>query len=288
MASDARKPAHVELVRAVTSDGVSLDGALSRPTFADSRTVLVCVHGAGGNFYGSPPFLGLTPLLAERGYSVLRVNTRGHDLAASSGSRRRQGAAYEIVDECRHDLLAWTQWARSAGFARVVLVGHSLGAIKAVYAMANQPLPDADLLIAISPARLSYRKFVESDRRREFLSTLAAAESAVAENAPERLLETRFPIPLLITAAAYVDKYGPTERYNILRYVKHLEIPALFVFGGLELLEGPAFAGLPEDLSQAAGGRSVTVTVIPGANHLYSGSLLPLAEVVDDWLAKVD
>ena len=49
---------------------------------------------------------------------------------------RRQGAA-EIMDDCRHDLAAWLDWLRQRVGPHVGLLGHSLGAVKCLYASAH-------------------------------------------------------------------------------------------------------------------------------------------------------
>src|SRR5204862_395492 len=83
--------------------------------------------------------------LAERllamNVAVLRVNTRGHDLmstAATARGGKRQGAAYEGVDDCRHGLASWVAWLRERGVNRVGLLGHSLWALKRRYAVASK------------------------------------------------------------------------------------------------------------------------------------------------------
>ena len=86
---------------------------------------------------------------------MLSVNTRGHDsvFGASLGNvRRRFGAAYEMVDDCRHDIAAWIEFLASRGHERIVLIGHSLGAIKAVYAQAHEKLPQVAAVVAVSAA----------------------------------------------------------------------------------------------------------------------------------------
>ena len=64
---------------------------------------------------------------------------------------KRAGAAYEIVDECRHDVAAWVAWLRQRIGPRIGLVGHSMGAVKALYAAAYEADIEAAVIIAISP-----------------------------------------------------------------------------------------------------------------------------------------
>src|SRR5579859_3868724 len=125
----------VDLVQTTTRDGVRLDGAYLRPPSGNTPVLPVdafCfLHGTGGNFYTSTLFDELGERLRALGCGVLRVNTRGHDLVSTASTAqggRRQGAAFEVVDHCRHDIAAWIDWLRQRVGPRVALLGHSMGA----------------------------------------------------------------------------------------------------------------------------------------------------------------
>ena len=124
---------------------------------------VLAVHGTGSNFYGSTLFDGLTPKLLADGLAVLRVNTRGHDIVSTAATLHgplRLGSALETVDECRHDLIAWLEFLSSRGYRSIALLGHSLGATKAVYTITRTTHPALSRLIAISPPRLSHSHFL--------------------------------------------------------------------------------------------------------------------------------
>src|SRR5207245_5254965 len=172
-----------------TRDGVRLDGSLQRAASSPAWPVdAVCmIHGTGGNFYGSTLFDAITQRCLERGCGVLRINTRGHDgisTAVTAKGGRRLGAAYEVVDDCRHDLAAWIDWLKQRGCPRIGLIGHSLGAVKCLYALAQEPQLAATCVIALSPPRLSYSWFCSSPEGREFLATYQPAERRVQNDQP--------------------------------------------------------------------------------------------------------
>jgi len=288
---------HVELVHTTTRDGLRLDGALvesaeSRSPAPDSRpSAAILLHGVAGNFYTSSTFEAVIPKLQELGLAVLSVNTRGHDSVFNSMAgnvRRRLGAAYETVDDCRLDIGAWIELLASRGHTSVVLIGHSLGAIKAVYAQAHEKWPQVAAVIAASPPRLSYSAFMNSAESSVFWESMCTAERMVAEGRGDELFTGKFPFPLLITAAGYIDKYGPAERYNILRFAADLPYPALFTYGSKELENGGiAFADLPEALMELPNTDRRQVAVIDGADHAYTGVGEMLAASVADWLRLV-
>src|SRR5262249_45136103 len=146
-------------------------------------------------------------------------NTRGHDwitMAVTSTGGRRQGGAYEIVDDSRSDLEAWYDWLQHNAGPRVGFIGHSLGAVKCLYAVHHESQLVPACVIAVSPPRLSYSTFRDSANGPEFLETFARAEQLCQAGEGATLLEIKLPLPFLISAAGYVEKYGPGERYNVL------------------------------------------------------------------------
>jgi alpha-beta hydrolase superfamily lysophospholipase len=285
----------VELVRISAADGAILDAALARP-HPDRRPgpvtppfdAVCLIHGTGGNFYSSTFFELLTERFLERGSAVLRANTRGHDgistLVTAKGPVR-QGAAFEIVDDCRHDLEGLAASLRRQAGPRIAVLGHSLGAVKSLYAIAHGV--NVDAVIALSPPRLSYSWFCQSARADEFLETYRRAEALMAEGKPGALIEVRMPLPMHITAAGYCEKYGPDERYNYLNLLHAVRCPALVLFGGKEVIDNVAFQQAPEEVARWQAKRShLEVDVIPGGDHFYTGVRDAAWQRIDRWLTE--
>jgi alpha-beta hydrolase superfamily lysophospholipase len=246
------------------------------------------VHGTGGNFYSSTLFDDLASLLLGLGCGVLRVNTRGHDGISTSATPRggqRQGAAYEMVDDCRHDIAAWVSWLAERTGPRVGLLGHSLGAVKCLYALAQEPRQPVACVMAVSPPRLSYSWFCSSPQAQEFLATCALAEQHLQRGEGVALLDVKLPLPFAITAAGYAEKYGPDERYNYLHFVAGVPCPVLVTLGSVEAENNVAFRGAAEALAalQPKCAR-LAVATVPGADHFYTGMRQELAAQVEGWL----
>lgn len=282
----------VELVRTQTSDGLRLDGALSKPSHTSNLPVdaFILLHGVGGSFFGGSMFDALAKPLLDCGAAILRVNTRGYgaiNMIPSTGRAIRGGAAYETVDHCRRDISAWMAFLGDRGFTRIGLLGHSLGAIKAVYHAAHESDANLDCVIAASPPRLSSSAFQNGPRSSDYFESMRSAKQHVEAGHPENLINAKFPFPLLISAAGYIDKYGD-ERYNLLKFVDQVSVPTLFTYGSIELDEGGvAFAGLPEAISNAVAGKpSVTSRTVAQADHFYSGKYDELNVEILDWLRE--
>jgi pimeloyl-ACP methyl ester carboxylesterase len=282
----------VELVRTVTSDGHRLDGALVSPAAGAIRRcdldAMVLLHGVAGNFYSGGLFDWLARELPQAGVACLRVNTRGHDSVGVTwgrGGTTFHGAAFEIVDQCRLDLAAWVDFLVGRGLARVGVLGHSLGAIKAIYAQAHAGHSAVRCVIACSAPRLSYSAFINSDAQPRFFESLAAARELVERGQPEALILSKFPTPVWITAAGYLDKYGPEERYNVLNFIDRVTCPMLATYGELELAQGGvAFAGMAEAVqARRRPDQPLSVVTIAGADHAYTGVLDRLSKSIAEW-----
>jgi alpha-beta hydrolase superfamily lysophospholipase len=280
----------VELIRTTTPDGCTLDGALNRPGAGGALKLdaVVLIHGTGGNFYSSTFFELLAENLAQRGVAAVRANTRGHDgistLVTAKGAVR-MGAGYERVDDCRHDLAGWVAWAAQHIGPRIALLGHSLGAVKCLYAAAQTPGLGVHGVMAVSPPRLSYSWFCQSDRAAQFLETYRQAETCIEQGRPSALLEVKLPLPFVITAAGYVEKYSPEERYNFLKFLETVRCPTLALFGGVEIENNMAFQNAPDEVRRlGVKNPRITVEVVPGADHFYTGVRDAAWQCIDAWL----
>ncbi len=286
---------HLQLVQTTTPDGLRLWGALTQSALTPADRLVICLHGVASNFYASTLMQSLSTALEQKGLDVLRVNTRGHDNICTIGSddgARRLGAAFEIVDDCRHDIAGWVKLASSRGYQDVILLGHSLGALKVIYSQAHEPLDQVSAIVAISPPRLSCQAFMEAETSSLFLESLERARQRVDQGQDDELIEIRFPLPLQISARGYLDKYGPGERYNLLEFISQIRSPLLVTFGSLEVERGSiAFAGLPEAIQHAVAANPDwpgTIDVVQGADHHYSDRRDELADMLTQWLARKD
>jgi pimeloyl-ACP methyl ester carboxylesterase len=109
-------------------DGFRVDAALWQPAekTVAATTLIIGVHGSGGNFAG-PPIGSISPLLAAKGYGVLTISTRQHDNLINTDN----------FVEVRRDIEAAVYTARALGYRNLVLYGHSLGNIHIQYYAAN-------------------------------------------------------------------------------------------------------------------------------------------------------
>jgi pimeloyl-ACP methyl ester carboxylesterase len=236
--------------------------------------VVIFHHGVGGNFYGPGMFEQYSDALLERGCAVLRVNNRGHDPishAVVGEGVKRLGAAFEDMDDCRHDWEAWIDFAQAAGYLRIGLWRHSLGATKSIYYMATQRDPRVHCVVAGSPPRFSYSAFASLEDGEAFTQIASQGEQYIDRGHRETLMDAVYPIPLLVTAEVFIKKYGPEAKYDILKHIPNVPCLLFVLVGTAEAQTMMAFRGLLPLLEKLAGEMDhLTFAAIPGADHAYT------------------
>ncbi len=282
-----------ELVHTVTPDGLKLHGIFQaadafRQCPFDAAVIL---HGLAGNFYSSTLNLRLGDALRSLGISVVAGNTRGHDSVSSSavnGRAATYGAACEIVAECRHDVAGWAEFLVQRNYRRILLLGHSLGAIKSLFAIAHQRHPAIGGVVGLSATRLCHEQFLRSPAGPTFRKWFQRAGELVAAGQGQQLMPVEFPFPTWITAAAYHDKYGPQDRYDWIPLAARIDMPVLLLFGERELHDNPAFHGLWDSAVEATAGlANWQLQIVASANHFYAGVIQRAADAVTAWLADL-
>ena len=279
------KPFIEELVYAVSEDGFPLEGAVIQPAEQPPRPLaLLWVHGLTGRFY-APGSVRIGRAVAARGYRFITGNNRGHDFGAVL---RRQpgdqptigGGAWELFDESPRDIAGWIDFATGLGHARVVLLGHSLGALKVGYYQARRHDPRVAGLIAASPPLRAGR--VDP-------ALLAQAERLVAEGRGRDLLPwgvtpagggTLSAQSYLNRARTNIDVYGFATPAPAIAGVR---CPLLAFYGTDEAWVGTA-ADLEVIRAGARQAARVDTFMVEGADHSYTGREQEVASRVADWL----
>ena len=265
----------LRLCRVTTADGLHLDGAFQPPDSPSLRrnVALVLIHGTGGNFYSAGILATIAAQAVADGCDVLRINTRGHDLVATipgNQSSVRGGAAYERVGDAHLDVTAWCDWLAEQGIEQAFVLGHSLGGVKALWSQALAAHPSVQGVIGVSPPRFVHRRFQGDPRCDAFRRDFVLATQHVAEGRAEFLMTVTQPLPLLITAGGYVDKYGPDDPLDYVPMLPQIRCPKLILVGSQSVETNPALESLPSDLEPlAANDPQLTFELIPGADLNY-------------------
>ena len=263
----------VELVRATTSDEIVLDGVFLAPPAeipaSQPIDALLLVHGSGGSFYRGST-LDRAARLRDAGFAVFVINTRGHDVVSIRDSDVFMGNAFEILDDCRHDLDAAIGLIAERGYSRIGLVGLSLGVPKVIHYQANAQDPRVAGLVAFGPVRLSHSYFLASESGAEHQAIYERAKKLVESGEPDTLMNVDFPnAHAMFTAAVYLDRHC-TERYNVIHKMNDLNRPVLILAGTLE--NAPRHQDCAQEMLNASTNNpDVELKLLEGATHMFPG-----------------
>jgi len=278
----------VELVSLLNDDGLRLDGAFYPPTEDADRAgpvdAVVLIHGSRGNFYD-----GATKSMAEdlcaQGYACLSLNTNAHDTAwYNPGSREFKGNAFEVLADTCIDLRAGIDHLTERGYRSIGLLGHSMGAVRVAYYAATQDDGRVATVVPVSPVRLSYSYFMESEDAEEFAANIEIARRLIARGEPEGVFRVGHPIPQLFSAASFLDKHGPEEKYNLINHAHGIRVPMLTLNGSLETHS--RLRDMAQDLAEAAVNSPKAETLmVEGGEHSLVNRTTEASDAVLKWLA---
>ena len=280
----------VELVSLLNDDGLRLDGAFYPPTEDPDRAgpvdAVLLIHGSRGNFYD-----GETKSMAEdlsaQGYACLPLNTNAHDTAwYNPGSREFKGNAFEVLADTCIDLRAGIDHLTERGYRSIGLLGHSMGAVRAAYYAATEDDGRVTAVVPVSPVRLSYSYFMESEDAEEFAANIEVARRLIARGEPEGVFRVGHPIPQLFSAASFLDKHGPEEKYNLINHAHGIRVPMLTLNGSLET--NSRLQDMAQDLAAAAVNRPKAETLmVEGGEHSLVNRTTEASDAVLKWLAAL-
>lgn len=278
----------VELVDVTTADGLTLNGALAAaPVLGGSARfdAALLMHGVGGRFHDSF-YRNFSAALVANGTATLRANNRGHDVVNRGNAKGAfAGAALERIDACEHDWRAWLDLLERRGYRRILLFGHSLGAVKSAYYLATTRDPRVTGCVLASPPRFNPERMLASSRGAEFGAMLETARTLVATGRGDDLMRTTYPVKSFAGASAYLAKYS-TPAFDVFAHLPSIPCPVLGLTGSEEFGD-PTFADHPAEYANAQKSkRDITFVIVPDGDHHYSRAQTFVTERLLAWSAE--
>jgi pimeloyl-ACP methyl ester carboxylesterase len=218
------------------------------------------------------------PALAERGWSVLALDLRGH---GSSPAGVSDGLPLEVLA---------ADVAETAGPGPVdLLVGHSLGALTALALLAREPAFALRLVLEDPPAAatLDWEQMaadLEADARKARTAPDELAAELAAENPRWTEEDVRGKLADLTEcdAAEIAAALRAGLDYDLPAMLAAVRVPTLLVLGTEEA--GSALAGAERAAVVAALGNGRPV-VLPAGHSVHRDAFDAYLRALDDWLA---
>jgi pimeloyl-ACP methyl ester carboxylesterase len=247
---------------------------------ARSRTLLLFVHGMGGNFYRSVSKKEMFRQAPGRGIDVLSFNNRGAE----------KDVAWERFADCVHDLDAAMAFGRAHGYRRFILLGHSTGCQKVTYYQARRRHPQVAALVlaAIGDDYAIARR----DLGRRYARIVARARRLVKAGRGDTILTGKG--CLGFSARRFLSVADPRQAEarlfdfaGPLREFRSLTCPVLAVLPEREEYACQPVPDMARRLLERTRSRKFKAVIIPRADHSFHGTERETTRVILDWIGGV-
>ncbi len=283
--------ARLEFLSIKAIDGYNVEAALWQPADkpAAGGTILVQVHGSGGNF-AELPLRAVARALSPKGYAALSISTRQHDGHVNTDN----------FFDIRKDIEAAVATAKALGYGSIVLHGHSLGTVQVEYYAATNWDPAIKAVVLTGPfAKLPWKSrniIIQNEAAYKELSQ-ASLEAMKAGKAAE-LLPMKMPYlggrQTPVTAQHFLTyRDEQTSAADGTYWVPRIPHPILML---RDQADGVVLPFEPYMLLSAAHAEgslvpSIAYEVVPdqhppsAAGHIFTDNTQPLIDAISHWLA---
>jgi pimeloyl-ACP methyl ester carboxylesterase len=283
------------IVKVKTKDGITLHGLLVEPE-NPTKLIKIHLHGTSGSFFYNDFYEPLIESALKLDIAHLNTNNRGAGVYELEKGSVPTGASLEKFEDCVFDIDAWIEFAKSRGYEKIILEGHSFGTEKIVYYMnkgSYKDKVDAVILLGFSDnvgTQQKYEKRIGSNYFKE-------AQKLVEEGKGEYLLSDIYALAgeMPISAQTYLNftkadsansKALPLRHGKNLEYFKNIKVPILAVVGDDEDSEYTIIP-IKEAMKLLESENKLTeVHQIKDCNHCFEGKEKEMVNIVEKFLKR--
>jgi len=273
-------------------DGNRIDAALWQPDNkpAGGGTILVQVHGSGGNF-AELPLRAPARALSPKGYAALSISTRQHDDAINTDN------FYDV----RRDIEAAVMTAKALGYTSIVLHGHSLGTVQVEYYAATNWDPAIKGVILTGPfGKLPWKSrniLIQNDDAYKALG--AAARDALKAGRAAEMMAMKMPYlggrQSPVTAQHFLTyRDDGSSAADGTYWIPRIPHPIILLRNQSDGVVLPFEPHMLLSAAHAEGSLvpSISYVLVPDehpvgpAGHIFTDNTGPLVDAVSKWLAE--
>lgn len=270
------------LVQVTTQDDIKLSGLYTPGDTTKSAAIFV--HGFTTDFYSHAFYHHLTSALKNKSHASILIQTRGTGLHTeflkSDGNGTFIGSYYEKLSDAHLDISAFIQFLNQQGHSNIILIGHSLGTIKAVrYLFEGQHRDKISKLILLAP--FDKNVFMEIKAPGKLAEFLKVAKQKIALGQGREIV----PVPQYedypMSYETFYSWYEPTDLNKVWDFHKpdydfpilqQITIPLKAILGDQdEFVTYPQYNVSPHTALNTIKKYcpNSQTTIIPNANHTF-------------------
>ncbi|MBF8269634.1 MAG: hypothetical protein HW386_1343 [Gammaproteobacteria bacterium] len=275
----------MDLIRIDTEDKFPLNGLLWEPA-TKGKSMVILVPGAttGAALVAMHDYYPMATALNAAGYSFIVANMRAS-----------YNYPYAVFADAVKDIAGFVTYAKAAGYARIAIVGISLGGPRMAQYMAERGDPAVKAVAFVASIPSPYLEFqVRSSKKNKtrLANALKRARQLVAQGKGLKPIafENWFPDGrhFMVTAQAMLGFFGAPEdgAPSSIYYGAQIKVPALVLHGDQDELSLPPNAQTIYDSLTASSQRELIW--VKGASHYLTPGVIAeaYARHMSDWITR--
>lgn len=254
---------------------------------------VICIHGMCANFLDNYFASVWGKYLSENGIGFIYEHNRGHDIendiVKKDGSFIRCGTMYEIFEDSIYDIDLAIETAKSLGYKRIILLGHSYGCNKVIYYYYKKHPKLLGIILASAPDMIGAHINVQPD----YKDLLREAKENIDNGNPEKLLNKIIEDYIYMSSQTYFNWYNEKAQLNNLpvfanpehwEQFSSIDIPIL-TFSGSK--EEDYYLQLELLKTKALSCKNFTTKIIDDTGHTYNNKELEIAILICNWIKSL-
>lgn len=274
----------MELIQVETKDDLILSGLYNHSK--DSKLAAIQIHGFTGDFYTHKFIKQIQNTLYDKNISSVSIQTRGTGIQTEIIKKGREkerwiGSFYEKLEEAHLDISAWVKYLLDQGNEDIILIGHSLGTIKAVrYLFEGEYSDKIAKLILLAPFdKNGYMVRHSGDKLKPHIDF---ASKMVKEGRGEEIIPEDYE-DFALSYQTFLSWYKDTDLSNMFDFYRYgrydfpilgkINIPVQVNVGDKdEFFFIPEISSIEDaKKSLAENIKDLDLNIIEGAEHCYVG-----------------
>lgn len=231
----------MKIVQTKSPDGIYFKGLISEAE--NAKGIIINIHGMSGSALDNAYYPIMHDKYVKAGWSFLACEHRGTgaitQFNTEDGELINLGNAFEIFEDCVHDIQGWVNFAKEQGYKNIWLQSHSLGPSKVAYFMFSTKSQDVNGLIWISPSDM-IGLVHDPEGAKDHARLLPEALKLISEGKPKQLLSNFLWGTNFMSAESYIHFFGDNAKDAIFNYgkpelgwevVNSIKVPVLAITG---------------------------------------------------------
>ena len=276
-----------EFILLNTSDGCFLPGLIQRCE-KKSKSIIIFIHGSGGNFFKSNYYEEMYEDFNYYGYDFMICNNRGSEqffrLHRNNGGISetiKAGNIYENFDESIYDISAAVNYAKEGGYKDIILIGQSLGTLKVQYYC--EQIGDINKVILLSPVDMVSRfRFRVKDKYNELVDI---SKKLVEEGRPYEMVTNEFSAIKIYSTMAVgskADLFKLEEDRDITKPLNYKGYVSIIAGTSEHVYKGWDMSYVEKRLRDRFKNAKVQFYTVPNSTHDYHDHEKQVSKLVID------